>query len=245
MCPEQITWVSTIDAARYNWAYRYAIDSWHLLPGRRILFLDGEATVRPEIETQDFWLTVDRDKSHWLQQPRPKKAHRFWFKGHTIYHALKQKFTRYVVWIDADVLVTKSMPAGMITTDGYAFAMMEFKHSLFPEGHSWGRAIESGFQIFDTEHYQIDAIAEEYYAFWETGKIFELFRPYDSWVSTAVSKQHSFLNLVKYNNEKRFIGENTFLYTDFADYMIHFLGKGNKEQIKNYVHETNSNLRGL
>jgi len=234
MSQNNVTWISTIDAGKYNWSYRHSIDTWNNLPGNKKLFLDGDADVIPEIEKHDFWSIVNKDNSWWLKEWRPNKAHRFWFKGHTIYHALKEKYSRYVVWIDADVLVKKEIPEDMINTDGYPFAMMEFKHSLYPEGHLLGKAIESGLQIFDTFHPDIDNIREDYYSYWETGKIFELYRPYDGWVSTAISKKYNFLNLVKHTHEKRFVGENTFIYTDFSDYLIHFLGKGNKEEIKKY-----------
>jgi hypothetical protein len=234
MFQDNITWISTIDADKYNAHYRNAIDTWHLLPGRKILFLDGESEVIPEIEVIDFWKTIDKDLSIWLSKPRPKKAHRFWFKGHTIYHALKEKYSKYVIWLDADVLVEKSPTIEMLDIGNYPFAMMEFKHSLYPEGHLLGRAIESGLQIFNTSHSDIDKIRDDYYNYWESGEIFDLYKPYDGWVSTAISKKYNFLNLVNVTHEKRFVGENTFKYTKFKDYMIHFLGKHNKEEIKKY-----------
>jgi hypothetical protein len=233
--PNNITWVSTIDAGKYNETYRYAIDTWNQLPGRKILFLDGTAEVIPEVEVIDFWSTVDKSKSKWLTQAKPsKKAHRFWFKGHTLYHALKQKYSKYVIWIDADVFVKDSIPKELLEIKNFPFAMMEFKHSLYPEGHLLGRAVESGLQIFDTEHPDIDQITEDYYSYWENGTIFDLYKPYDGWVSTAISEKYNFLNLVNIAHDKRYVGENTFLYTDFKDYLIHFLGKDNKTEIKKY-----------
>jgi hypothetical protein len=234
MSPDDITWVSTIDAEKYDAFYRNAIDTWHQLPGKKILYMDGVSSVIPDIEVIDFWSTVDRTKSAWLSDSRPKKAHRFWFKGHTVYHALKEKYSKYVIWLDADVLVEKPPTLEMLDIGDYPFAMMEFKHSLYPEGHLLGKAIESGLQIFNLHHNDIDTIRDEYYNYWESGKIFELYRPYDGWVSTEISKKYKFLNLVNATHEKRFVGENTFLYTKFKDYLIHFLGKHNKAEIKKY-----------
>ena len=234
MFQSDITWISTIDAGKYDAYYCNAINTWNLLPGRKILFLDGSAEVIPDIEVIDFWQTIDKNSSNWLSETRPKKAHRFWFKGHTIYHSLKEKYSKYIIWIDADVLVEKSPSIEMLEIGNFPFAMMEFKHSLYPEGHLLGRAIESGLQIFNILHPDIDKIRDEYYDYWESGKIFDLYRPYDGWVSTAISKKYNFLNLVNVDHEKRFVGENTFKYTKFKDYMIHFLGKHNKEEIKKY-----------
>lgn len=234
MSPDDITWVSTISSEKYYESYKDSIDTWSILPGRKILFLDGIAEVIPEIEAIDFWSTVDHNSSKWLSKSRPKKANRFWFKGHTIYHALKEKYSKFVIWIDADVLVKKTPPLDLLDIKDYVVAMMEFKHSLYPEGHLLGKAIESGLQIFNTEHRDLDKLREEYYDYWESEKIFNLYRPFDGWVSTEISKKYNFLNLVDCEHEKRFVGENTFLYTEFKDYFIHFLGKHNKQEIKKF-----------
>ena len=233
MSPNDVTWVSTIDSAKYNASYKDSIDTWNLLPGRKILFLDGEADVIPEIEVVEFWSTVNKESSKWLSESRPKKANRFWYKGHTIYYALKEKYSKFVIWIDADVLVKQPLPLDLLEIQEVV-AMMEFKHSLYPDGHLLGRAIESGLQIFNTEHPDIDKLREDYYDYWESGKILQLYRPFDGWVSTEISKQYEFLNLVDVSHENRFVGENTFLYTRFKDYLIHFLGKHNKQEIKKY-----------
>lgn len=221
---DQITWVSTISSSRFP-TYKECIKSWSMLPGNKILYAEGEIKDIENISVIDFFSTIKKDCS-WIRKKRPTKAHRFWFKGQTIYHALKQKYSRFIIWIDADVKAISSPILQNKHIQNYIFSAMEFENG----GFDGIRGIESGFMIFDTHHERIDELAEEYISYWENETIFNLRRPYDTQVIDEIGKKFGFLNLVGPNTFKK-IGENSFLYTDFSKNLIHFIGKENKRKI--------------
>lgn len=220
-----ITWVSTISQSRYP-AYSSCINTWDKLPGRKIMFTEGNFTPIDAVEVVDF-NDIIFDDCKWLSKKRPNKATRFWFKGMTIYNALKKKYSRYVIWIDADVMVLETPKLNLDLQDR-PFAAMHFING----GINATPGIESGLMIFDTEHPDIDSLAEEYISYWEEEKLFDLRRPYDTCVIDEIAKKYGFLNLVPANTKKLIPGSNSFEYTDLAKYLIHYIGKNNKDENK-------------
>ena len=219
-----ITWVSTISESRYP-AYSSCINTWNKLPGRKIMFAEGDFKTIDSIDLINFKDIIFND-CRWLSKKRPYKATRFWFKGMTIYNALKKKYSRYIIWIDADVMVLET-PILNIDLQNNPFAAMHFING----GYGATPGIESGLMIFDTSHPSIDSLAEDYISFWEEEKLFSLRRPYDSCVIDEIAKTYGFLNLVPENTKKLMPGSNSFEYTNLAKYLIHYIGKNNKEII--------------
>jgi hypothetical protein len=222
MNEKETVWVSTISESRYP-TYAPCINTWDKLPGRKIMFAEGSFSPIDAVEVVDF-KDIVFDNCKWLSKKRPNKATRFWFKAMTIYHALKEKYSRYIVWIDADVMVIES-PVLDVDLQGNPFAAMHFVNG----GVGATPGIESGLMIFDTEHPEIDILAEEYISFWEEEKLFDLRRPYDTCVIDEIAQKYGFLNLVPENTKKLVPGSNSFEYTELAKYLIHHIGKDNKE----------------
>lgn len=186
------------------------------------MFAEGEFSTVPEVELVNFDSIVF-ENCKWLSKKRPNKATRFWFKAMTIYNALKEKYSRYIIWIDADVMVKES-PIMQIDLRDKPFAAMHFING----GVNATPGIESGLMIFDTEHPDIDQLAEEYISFWEEEKLFELRRPYDTCVIDEIAEKYGFLNMVPPNTKKLIPGSNSFEYTELDKYLIHYIGKDNK-----------------
>lgn len=216
-----ITWISTISELRYP-AYSRCINTWNKLPGRKIMFAEGKFSTIPEIEMTDFESIVF-ENCRWRSKKRPNKATRFWFKAMTIYNSLKKKYSRYIIWIDADVMVLET-PILNLDLKDKPFAAMHFING----GIEATPGIESGLMIFDTQHPDIDLLADEYISYWEEEKLFELRRPYDTCVIDEIAKKYSFLNLVPENTKKLIHGSNSFAYTDLDKYLLHYIGKKNK-----------------
>lgn len=188
------------------------------------MFAEGSFKPIDDVEVVDF-KDIVFDECKWLSKKRPSKATRFWFKAMTIYHALREKYSRYIIWVDADVMVVESLVLD-IDLQGNPFAAMHFSNG----GVGATPGIESGLMIFDTEHPMIDLLAEEYISFWEEEKLFGLRRPYDTCVIDEIAQTYGFLNLVPANTKKLVPGSNSFEYTELAKYLIHYIGKNNKDE---------------
>jgi hypothetical protein len=220
-----ITWISSTSKDRFDAYYKYSIQTWDKLPGKKILFVSESLSKNIEdIEILNFWNIVNPNQQ-WLSKSRPNKAHRFWFKGYTIYYALQKKFSKYVIWIDADVFVNKNVPIDLITTNNFALSIMDFESNIGT------KLVETGLQIFNTEHNEINAYAKDYINYWNSEQIFNLPKPYDNYVTTDLVKNFKYNSLCTKGKIKKF-GENSFLYTNFKGYLNHFIGKGNKKKLE-------------
>jgi len=221
-----ITWISSISSSKIN-SYSACIETWHLLKGRKILFLEGDSNYKfPDVDIVNFEKILDRNNCNWIKKKRPFKAYRFWFKGYSIYYAVKNKISKYVCWIDADV---KALTEVSINLDlkNYPFAAMEFENGK----HGGTRGIESGLIVFDTSHPKIDQLIKDYINFWEDETIFDLVRPYDACVLDEIGEKYNFLNLCPVTAKKELMGEDSFKYTDFKNKLYHYIGKSNKKII--------------
>jgi len=206
------------------------MQSWHLIEGHKKLYLEGSCPTKlNDVEVLDYFDIVPKD-CQWIKQKQPKKANRFWFKAQTIYHAINEKPSRYVCWIDADV---QALDNCVIDTnlEGYLFSAMQFLNSGF--GAKIG--IESGLMVFDTEHELIDKFSNEFISYWETGKVFELIRPYDALVMDEMASKYGFKNMTFDNSIKAYAGEDSFKYTQYKGKLFHYIGKHNKAKIQDDI----------
>lgn len=223
-----ITWISSISSIRFP-TYRAAIKTWKDLPGNKVLLMDGDQEQIPGINVVDFWSVIDKN-CNWLKEIRFTKAHRFWFKGSSLYYALKNFKSDYVIWIDADVFVKKTIDKEFLDIGEHLFSTMYFK-SNNPEKPEY--VAETGLQIFNMHHKDIQRYADEYYNFWESLEILNLYRAYDGYVTGELIPKYNFLNMVIKDHSDRKPGQNTFEFTKFQEYLIHYLGIPNKEKLQN------------
>jgi hypothetical protein len=103
------------------------------------------------------------------------QASRFAHKYHVCEHAINSIFTKYLVWIDADVIALKNVPS-------------EFFNSLVSVGSYWSRISrgqeypECGFMVWNREH----EVHEHYWgimkSMYNEGYLFKLREWHDSYV---------------------------------------------------------------
>jgi hypothetical protein len=221
------TWISSISNKLFK-TYKNAIDTWYLLPGEKILLMDGGLETINEVTVKDFWNLIGRDYN-WLKEPRPTKANRFWFKGMSLYYALKNFKTDYVVWIDADVFVSSEIDIKLLDIGNNLFSTMYFK-SYNSEKPAY--VAETGLQIFNMHHKDIEKYADEYFNYWESLEILNLYRAYDGYVTGALVPKYDFKNLVVKDDSTRKPLQNTFEFTNFSNHLVHYLGIENKRKLE-------------
>ena len=73
-----ITWVSTISESRYP-AYSSCINTWNKLPGRKIMFAEGDFKTIDSIDLINFKDIIFND-CRWLSKKRPYKAYKAPYK---------------------------------------------------------------------------------------------------------------------------------------------------------------------
>jgi hypothetical protein len=221
------TWISTISNKLFK-TYEPAINTWNQLPGDKILLIDGGINYIDGVIVKDFWELIHKDYN-WLKEIRPTKASRFWFKGMTLYYALKNIKTDYVVWIDADVFVVNDIDITMLDIGNSLFSTMYFK-SYISEKPDY--VAETGLQIFNMHHKDVEKYANEYLDYWESLKILQLYRAYDGYVTGDLIPKYDFLNLVIHDDSTRKPLQNTFEFTKFSKHLIHYLGIENKRKLE-------------
>lgn len=227
---DSCVWISSISDVRFE-IYRPAIETWGLLPGKKILFLDGKQQTLNNIEVIDFWSKVD-DRFQWPKEPRPTKAHRFWFKAYSLYYSLTNFKDDYVIWIDADVYANHTFDKELLDIKDHLFSTMWFKSNIKEKPEY---VAETGLQIFNMKHVDIKKYAEEYISYWETLKLYDLYRGYDGYVTGDLIPKYDFVNLVDKDHSSRFPGQNTFEFTRFSKFLTHYLGIENKDKLKNKI----------
>ena len=228
---ESIIWISTISEALYAKHYGDAIRTWHNLPGRKIVLFDGQAPVLDGIEFIDYWAAIKADQTNWFTKKRGKKAMRLSYKAWAIHWAIKNLDYDRIIFIDADISVHKPVPTELLSNQDHLWSTLSFNHSSNAEWSEYGQQVESGLQIFNCRHPDIHPYVDTYIDFYESEKVYELYRPYDNWVSRAMLDLYPMNNLVLDPTVVRAVGEDTMKFTRFNGYMTHYLGKDNKENI--------------
>lgn len=224
-------WISTISEELYAKHYGDAIRTWHNLPGRKIILFEGQPPELYFVEFVDYWDCIKREQTKWFTKKRSKKAIRLSYKAWAIHWAIKNLNCDRVIFIDADISVHKPVPEELLNNGDNLWSTLSFNHSSNPEWTEYGQQVESGLQIFNCKHADIHSYIDTYIDFYESEKVYELYRPYDNWVSRAMLDLYPMDNLVTEPNVKRDVGEDTMKFTRFNGYMTHYLGKHNKENI--------------
>ena len=233
---EPVIWISSLSRQMYDHDYGRAVDTWYHLPGRKILLFEGDTPKLDFVEFLDYWQLIDRKSSTWLTRKISKKALRLSLKAYALHWALKNLSADRIIWIDADVQVHQSVPLELLDNGDNLWSTLMFHHSSNLSFNGLGiPLVESGLQIFNMNHPDIQAYADTYIDFFESGRALELHRPYDNWVSAAMLDLFPMDNLVHDPEVIREISEDSLKHTRFQGYMTHYLGKGNKQNIPKHT----------
>lgn len=225
-------WISSLSRHMYDNGYGHAVDTWDRLPGRKIVLFEGDQPDLDFIEFFDYWQMIDRESSAWLTRKISKKVMRLSLKAYALHWALKNVDAERIVWIDADVQVDQPVPEQLLDNQPNLWSTLMFHHSSNLSFNGLGvPLVESGLQIFNMRHPDLQRYADTYIDFFESGRALELHRPYDNWVSAAMLDLFPMDNLVHDPTVVKDIGEDSLKYTRFQGYMTHYLGKHNKERI--------------
>lgn len=223
-------WISTMSEEMYNGHYGDAVQTWHNLPGHKIMFFDGTPPNLPFLEMIDYWSVIDKN-NEWFSKKQSKKIVRLSYKAWVIHWAIKNLDYDRIIFLDADVTVNAPVPVHLLDNQDNLWSTLSFNHSSNPTWNEYGQQVESGLQIFNLKHPDIQQYIDTYIDFYKSGKVYDLYRPYDNWVSRAMLDLYPMDNLVIDPSVDREVSEDTFKFTRFAGYMTHYLGKSNKENI--------------
>lgn len=227
---DSFVWISTLSEEMYHRHYGDAVKTWHNLPGKKIIFFDGAIPDLDFVEFIDYWSVIDRN-NEWFSKKQSKKIVRLSYKAWAIDWAVRNLNYDRIIFIDADITVHKPVPEELLDNGENLWSTLSFNHSSNPEWSEYGQQVESGLQIFNLKHKDIQNYINTYIDFYKSGKVYDLYRPYDNWVSRAMVDLFPLDNLVLHPDVKRSVGEDTLKFTRFSGYMTHYLGKANKENI--------------
>jgi hypothetical protein len=228
---ENIVWISTISESLYKKHYGDAIRTWYNLPGRKIMLFDGAfPSDIPFVELVDYWKVIDKNNS-WFSKKQSKKIVRLSYKAWVIHWAIKNVNCNRLVWIDADMGVHKPVPEDLVDNSDNLWSSLKFNRTAGAPLDTNINAVETGLQIFNMNHPDIQKYADDYIDYYNSGKVYNLYRAYDNWVSSDIINYYPIDNLVLDPDVIRDVGDDTMLHTRFSGYMTHYLGKGTKEKI--------------
>jgi hypothetical protein len=227
---DSFVWISTLSEEMYHRHYGDAVKTWHNLPGKKIIFFDGTIPDLDFVEFIDYWSVIDRN-NEWFSKKQSKKVVRLSYKAWIIDWAVRNLKYDRIIFLDADVTVHKPVPEELLSNGDHLWSTLSFNHSSNSHWAEYSQQVESGLQIFNLNHPDIENYIDTYINFYKTGKVYDLYRPYDNWVSRAMINFFPLDNLVTDPGVKRYVGEDTFKFTKFAGFMSHYLGKENKERI--------------
>jgi hypothetical protein len=208
--------------------------TWDNLPGDIVVVWDDKPLDIGIGKIFNFWKDIASPEDPWLKEGMGgTKADRFWKKSRVQVWATR-KFKGLVVWIDADIQITKPISRSK------AIEM------LHPGDRIWGTLdcgedhpqvydhIDTGIVSFNTKHNNFQDFIREYSLMWYNGQIYQCRQPYDHYAVTMLSKRWPVKTFVpnwktwrNIQNDfpNRFNMENSYL----AEYMTHHLGIENKE----------------
>lgn len=229
---KKITWITTLSSSQLAGDYGRAVKTWHKLPGEKIILLEGEQSDIDFAKVIDYWSVIDKKNSNWFNTVDSQKALRLSYKSYTIWWAIKNIKTDLLIFLDADVVVHDTFDPELTDISDSLWASMMFNHSSNPVFDEMGLLVESGLQIFNMHHADIQNYADIYIDYFESGKVYDLFKPYDNIVSCEMQKHHyPMLNLIENPDVRREMGEDTIKFTRFKGLMTHYISKGKKSEI--------------
>ena len=136
-----------------DWKIDYYAEKHDPVFNQRVNVLDFNTTCPEWLEYYTHIKNLSKTLQNNKEKNRLKKALRWSFKMFTLLHALKNKETRYVIWMDADVYASKS------PSDNWLDSVLKNKCIAGQLEHVKGFPhVETGILIIDTEHPDIQKI---------------------------------------------------------------------------------------
>jgi lipopolysaccharide biosynthesis glycosyltransferase len=236
-----ITWVTSLSREYYNYIANLTLPSWENLPGDIVFVWDDKPVDLKMGKNVSFFKEVVSSDDPWLAEGMGgTKADRFWKKSRTQIWAART-FKGLVIWLDADVMVTKPL------TKSKAIEL------LHPRTEVWGTLncgsdhpskdyIDTGVVAFNSRHPDFQAFIRDYSTMWYDGRIFKVPQPYDHYAVTELSKTWNLTTYVPHYSTwvhipadpiNRVAMEKSYL----KDIFVHYLGIDNK----NLLNTTNGN----
>jgi len=138
---------------------------------------------------------IDNKKKNWY-----KKALRWSFKMYTVLDALRDPRSRYIIWLDADVLANYTPDSNWL-----ASCLRNTCVAAQLEHIKEGNHIETGIIIFDTEHPDIEKVKQWISAGYEGKQILKENKAWDGiWLAKLLIS-----NTVSWNNLDMVVKQNT------------------------------------
>jgi hypothetical protein len=221
---KNVTWITSVNQRMYeNEIYGKCLQSWHLLPGEKILFSEDGFKLD---DFKNFDLRPLIDNSQYLKKRKSKQATRLYYKALAIYHSLKNFNNDFIVWLDSDIEILKELDIFPEIKSEYASMFYPFpeNHKLEKSTHDYG--VDTGILIFNMNKLNRD-FADNFINYWEKYQIENLEREKDTWVLCDMNKYHQWSNLMLEYKELP-PGTNYFDFTIFKKYFYHYIGRGQK-----------------
>jgi hypothetical protein len=237
-----ITWVTSLSRAYYDEIANLTMSTWGDLPGDLVIVWDDKPVDLGFGKIASFWKDVVSEADPWMNEGMGgTKADRFWKKSRVQIWAAR-RFKGLVIWIDADIMVTKRI------TKSKAIEM------LHPRENVWGTLncgddflgkdfIDTGLVGFNTRHENFEEFIRDYSLVWYDGRIYQLPQPYDHYAVTSMRHKWKMKSYVPHFNTwpsipsdiiNRFAMENSYV----KEYFTHYLGIDKKNLLNEQAGNT-------
>jgi lipopolysaccharide biosynthesis glycosyltransferase len=222
-----ITWVTSLSRDYYNEVAGLTLPSWENLPGDVVFVWDDKPIDMGFGKIAKFWDIVPPNDP-WMEEGMGgTKADRFWKKSRVQIWAAR-KLRGLVIWLDADVMVTKKLSKSRA---------IELLH---PRNNVWGTLncgddhpskdyIDTGVVAFNSKHPDFERFIRDYSLMWYDGRIYKVPQPYDHYAVTELKKTWSMRTYVPhYSNwqtiPQEAINRVAMENSTLKDYFVHYLG---------------------
>lgn len=187
----KLNWSGLADEKYWHYIAKYCLPSWSNLPGDKFIVTESESVKVKNLNTVDWNTVVDAD-ANFLKLTVKTKQINFWRKMQAqVWAAKNLRDCDFLILLDTDIEV--------LNFDAAAFEKIldEFLASgkLWAIGESQRNQIDSGHIILNTKHHNYAKLIDEYEDYWNSGKIFDLYRPYDGFVVQALMNTYDYFKL--------------------------------------------------
>lgn len=216
-----ITWITSCNSKMYETQiYGKCLDSWINIPGKKVLYAE---------DTFSHKLFETRNLNH--DQIFGKGAKRFYNKALSIYNGLNSCDTKFLVWLDSDIEILKSLDFFPDVEKSIATMFYPFPENIrkdLPKSVKHDFGADTGIVIFNLDKLEKN-FKEDYIDYWRNpNKLYDLYAPKDTWVlCDLIYQKFEYENLIVDYKEYP-IGSNYFEFTKFKDYFFHYIGKHQK-----------------
>lgn len=193
-----IVWVTGFNAKYYQLVFRKVIDTWQLLPGDQVFYINGTID-ELDSDPRTRPITVDPAACPGFLTSNEAK---FWRKSRSIVQALRENIGNYdyCIWLDADVRVLQCPDTEQILPRAEHIFSVNHKVVANPATHEQrlinpylvDLGIDTGFLAFNLDHPRLPELVDLYEAFWTTDAMAAMIRKYDTYALMHLVDQHDF-----------------------------------------------------